>query len=74
MFNVRMYREAPMKLVLTPAPDGAAVAWKRRTLASGQHKHTDTEPEWIERAIADDVAFLTAHPVRQSSRTLDRED
>jgi hypothetical protein len=26
------------------------------------------KPERIERAIADDLAFLAAHPVRQSNR------
>jgi hypothetical protein len=34
------------------------------TLAGGQHKHTDIKAERIERAIADDVEFLTAHPTR----------
>jgi hypothetical protein len=29
-----------------------------------QHKYTDTKPERIERVIADDLAFLAAHPVR----------
>jgi hypothetical protein len=37
-------------------------------LAGGQHRYTDVKPERIERAIADDLAFLAAHPVRQSNR------
>jgi hypothetical protein len=41
--------------VLTPAPDTAAVAWKKAALAAGQHEYTDIKTERIERAIADDV-------------------
>jgi hypothetical protein len=37
-------------------------------LTRGQHRFTDVKPERIERAIADDLAFLAAHPVRQSIR------
>jgi hypothetical protein len=36
-------------------------------LARGEHRFTDVRSERIERAIADDLAFLAAHPVRQSS-------
>jgi hypothetical protein len=50
--------------VLTPAPDTAAVAWKKAALAAGQHEYTDIKTERIERAIADDVEFLAAHPIR----------
>ncbi len=66
--NVAVWRGALMRQLLTPAPDGRAIEWKRRTFASGQHEHTDTKPERIERAIADDVTFLAAHPVRQSKQ------
>jgi hypothetical protein len=45
-----------------------AVAWKKASLASGQHQYTDVKTERVERAIADDLAFLAAHPVRQSNR------
>jgi hypothetical protein len=38
-----------------------------RQLARDQHQYTDVKPERIERAIADDLAFLTAHPVRRSN-------
>src|SRR5256886_3540745 len=48
----------------SPAPDVAAIAWKRAALKSGQHEHTDVKTERVERAIADDVAFLTSHPTR----------
>jgi RNA polymerase sigma factor (sigma-70 family) len=33
----------------------------------GKHRYTDVKPERIERAIADDLAFLAAHPVRRSN-------
>jgi hypothetical protein len=62
------YREAIAQQVLTPAPDTAAITWKRAALKSGQHEYTDVKSERIERAIADDLAFLAAHPVRQSTR------
>jgi len=35
---------------------------------AGKHKHTDLKTERAERAIADDVEFLKAHPVRQSRK------
>ena len=50
--------------MLTPAPDMASVTWKRAQLKARYHKHTDLKPELIERAIADDVEFLKAHPTR----------
>jgi hypothetical protein len=53
--------------MLTPAPNIAAITWKRAALKSGQHEYTDVKPERIERAITDDLAFLAAHPVRQSN-------
>jgi hypothetical protein len=61
------YREAVAQQLLTPAPDTAAIAWKRAALKSGQHEYTDVKTERIERAIADDLAFLAAHPVRRSN-------
>jgi hypothetical protein len=50
--------------LLTPAPDTAAIAWKKAALAAGQYRYTDVKTERVERAIADDVAFLDAHPTR----------
>jgi hypothetical protein len=64
---VGKYRAALVKQLLTPAWDTASVKWKQMTLARGQHRYTDVKPERIERAIADDLAFLAAHPVRQSN-------
>jgi hypothetical protein len=57
-------RQAIAQQLLTPAPDTAAIAWKKAALAGGDHEYTDVKPERIERAIADDVAFLTSHPTR----------
>jgi hypothetical protein len=61
-------RKALVKQLLTPAPDTASVKWKQVALASRQFRHTGVKPERVERAIADDLAFLAAHPVRQSNR------
>jgi hypothetical protein len=74
----------------TPAPDLAAVSWKKATLAQGQYRfveYTDLSAalasirkgifggqaaeqleQLVKRAIADDEAFLAAHPVRRARR------
>jgi len=59
------YRAAIMQQLLTPASTVAEVTWKRAAFKAGQHRHTDVKPERIERAIADDVEFLRAHPTRR---------
>jgi hypothetical protein len=59
------WRQAIAQQLLTPAPDTAAVAWKKAALAVGQHEHTDVKTERIERAIASDLEFLAAHPTRR---------
>ncbi len=64
---VQRWRAALVKQLLTPAWDGASVKWKQAALARGQHCNTDVKSERIERAIADDLAFLAAHPVRRSN-------
>jgi hypothetical protein len=61
---VDKWRAAVVKQLLTPAPDGAAVTWKRAQLAGRGFSHLPTKAERIERVIADDVAFLAAHPTR----------
>ena len=61
------WRQALVQQLLTPAPTAAAVNWKKAAFAAGQHKHTDVKAERIERAIADDLAFLAAHSVRRSN-------
>jgi hypothetical protein len=67
---VEKWRAALVRQLLTPAPHAAAVKWKQIELARprAQHRHADVKPERIERVIADDLAFLAAHPVRQSNR------
>ena len=61
------YREAVTQQLLTPAPDTAAIAWKRAALKAGQHEYTGVKTERIERAIASDVEFLATHPARRSN-------
>jgi hypothetical protein len=70
MLMVGKYRAALVKQLLTPAWDVASVKWKQAALARGQYRYTDVKPERIERAIAADLAFLAAHPVRQSNRKI----
>jgi hypothetical protein len=62
------YREAIGKQLLTPAFDRCAVTWKKAALKAGDHEYTGVTTARAERAIADDLAFLAAHPVRQSKR------
>jgi hypothetical protein len=61
---VDTWRAALVKQLLTPAPDAGAVAWKRTQVRAENYRCTDVKPERIERAIADDVAFLEAHTRR----------
>jgi hypothetical protein len=63
---VDKWREAVAKKLLTPAPDPAAITWKRAKLKSSDFPHL---PIKIERANADDVAFLAAHPTRAKRGT-----
>jgi len=49
---------------MTPAPDTRAIAWKKAALEGEQWQWTDLIKERIERAIADDEAFLNTHSVR----------
>jgi hypothetical protein len=62
------WRAAVAKQLVTPAPDLGAVTWKRAKLKSGDFLHLPIKAERAEQAIADDVAFLAAHPVGQSKR------
>jgi hypothetical protein len=57
------YRDALGKLLLTPAPDVASVNWKRQRL---RKPYNGVKKELVEKAIADDIAFLDAHPARNS--------
>jgi hypothetical protein len=67
----RPQTESVAQELLTPAPDVAAVTWKKATLASGEHKFTDVKTERIERAIANDIAFLAA--IRRERRSAHHE-
>jgi hypothetical protein len=64
---VETWREAVAKKLLTPAPNVAAVAWKRAKLSRRDFRHLPVRLDRIERAIAEDVAFLAAHPTRKSN-------
>jgi hypothetical protein len=64
------YRNAAVKQLLTPAPTAALVKWKQRTFAQGRYKYTDVKKEQIEKAIADDLAFLAAHAPRRARSNL----
>jgi len=66
---VDKWREAIARQMLTPAPDQAAVAWKRAKLQSSDFKHLRVKTERAEQAIANDVAFLAAHPTRRPKGT-----
>ena len=61
------YREAIAQQMLTPAPDAAAITWKQNALARGKYEYTGLKPDRLKHAIADDLAFLAAHPVRRSN-------
>jgi hypothetical protein len=59
---VTIWRGDLVQQMLTPAPDLGAIAWKRTQLKGGQHEHIGVKAETIERAIAADEKWLTAHP------------
>jgi hypothetical protein len=64
---VTIWREAVAKQILTPAPDLAGITWKRTQLAGKCVDYLPIKTECIEQAIAEDVAFLAAHPTRRSN-------
>ena len=66
---VDKWREAVAKKLLTPAPDLAAITWKRAKLESRDFLQLPVKKERTERAIADDVEFLEAHPTRAKKGT-----
>jgi hypothetical protein len=57
------YRDALGKHLLTPAPDVASVNWKRQRLSKS---YNGVKKELVEKAIAEDIAFLNAHPARKA--------
>lgn len=62
------YRDALGNQLLTPSPSVASVNWKRRKMSKAYYM----KKELIEKAIADDIAFLNAHPTRQVRKGEDR--
>jgi hypothetical protein len=64
---VDTWRVAVVKQLLTPAPNVAAVAWKRAKFSGSDFCYFPVKPERVERVIADDEAFLAAHPIRRSN-------
>ena len=71
---VATWREAVAKQLLTPAPDLGAVTWKRTKLKSRDFCHLPINAARAEQAIADDVAFLDAHPTRRRGHDEKRGD
>jgi hypothetical protein len=64
---VDTWRAAVAKQLITPAPTVAVIAWKRARIKSRDFERLPITLERAERAIADDVAFLAAHPTRRST-------
>jgi hypothetical protein len=64
---VGKWRQAIVNQLLTPAPDIRSVTWKRAKFSGGDFPYLPVKPERVERAIADDLAFLAAHPTRRSN-------
>jgi hypothetical protein len=60
------YRKALGAQILTAAPDLATANWKRHELRRPSVTSIPVEKELIEKAIADDIAFLESHPVRKA--------
>jgi hypothetical protein len=64
---VDTWREAVAKRLLTPAPTLADVAWKRAKIKSDEFNRLPITLARAEQIIADDLAFLAAHPTRRSN-------
>jgi hypothetical protein len=62
--DVDMWRQTVAKQLLTPSPTLGDVAWKRAKIKSDDFKQLPITLTRAEQAIADDVAFLDAHPTR----------
>ena len=59
-----LWRTALGNQMLTPAPSMQAVEWKRTRLRTRDLVYCPVKPETMEKAIADDVEWLAAHPTR----------
>ena len=61
------YREALAQQMRTPAYDLTSLKWKQDALAREAYVYTGVSPERLKQAIADDVAWLAAHPTRRTN-------
>jgi hypothetical protein len=62
---VPVWRQAVALQILTPAPDKAAVTWKRR---AAKDRHLPIDRDTIDRAIATDEEWLAAHSRPQHAK------
>jgi len=63
---LKHYRAALAEQLLTPAPNIASVSWKQAVVDGDGYVLVEcVEKERVERVIADDLAFLRAHPTRR---------
>jgi hypothetical protein len=67
--HIESYREAVCRQILTPAPDITAVHWKRGYI--NKARLTTVIRERLEQVIADDLAFLKAHPTQMARAASD---
>ena len=61
----RLLRDAEAMQILTPAPDQAALQWKRKVVAADEYLPLAAVE--IAAAIAADEAWLAAHPTKRSA-------
>ncbi len=61
-----LWRTALGNQMLTPAPSMEAVEWKRTRLRTRDLVYCPVKPETCEKAIAEDLEWLAAHPTRRA--------
>lgn len=63
---VENWRRARLEQLLTPAPTMTLLVWKRECVArmNNEYDWAGVKPSRIEKALAEDEAFLKAHPTR----------
>jgi hypothetical protein len=65
---VCLWRAALVAQFLLPPPRNDCVTWKKSRLAIGELERAGMTRERAQKVIDGDIAFLAAHPVRQSKR------
>ena len=65
---VTKWRAAWACLMLTPAPNGRELNWKRDQIKGKKWKYNGLSAERIKQAIEADVEWLNAHPTRRGGR------